>query len=60
MNIKDKRALPYIGHFLTSDDEELKELAKDAFDVIEPNWREIVEEEKKRERSIRDIFEEKS
>ena len=53
--IKDKRALPYIGHFLTSSDEELEKLAQDAFDVIEPNWREIVKKEKQ-EKSIEEIF----
>jgi len=55
MNIKDKRALAYIGHYLTSEDDELKALAQEAFDVIEPNWREILEKEKK-EKSIQDVF----
>ena len=53
--IKDKRALPYIGTFLTSSDEELKKLAQDTFDAIEPNWREIIKEEK-REKTIEEIF----
>ncbi len=56
MHIKDKRALAYIGHFLTSENEELKEVAKEAFDVIEPNWRDIVDKEKQKEKSIKDIF----
>jgi len=55
MNIKDKRALAYIGHFLTSEDEEVKALAQEAFDAIEPNWQEILEKEKK-EKSIQDVF----
>jgi HEAT repeat protein len=55
MRIKDKRALAYIGHFLNSDDDELKDLAKQAFDTIEPNWREILEKEK-REKSLEEIF----
>ncbi len=55
MNIKDKRALAYIGHFLTSEDEDIKNLAQEAFDIIEPNWREILKKEKK-EKSIQDIF----
>ena len=53
--IKDKRALPYIGKYLNSDDPELKNIAEKAFDNIEPNWREIVEKER-REKSIQDIF----
>ena len=53
--IKDKRALSYIGQFLSSTDEEIKKLAETAFDVIEPNWREIVDRERKK-LSIEDIF----
>ncbi len=48
INIKDKRALVYIGPLLNSPDEELKKLAKKAFDVIEPNWRQIIEREGKK------------
>ena len=55
MNIKDKRALASIGQFLNSHDEDLKELAEYAFDIIEPNWRKIVKEERK-EKSIEEIF----
>ncbi|TFF88174.1 MAG: HEAT repeat domain-containing protein [Promethearchaeota archaeon] len=55
MNIKDKRALVYIGPFLKSEDEEIKETAEKAFDVIEPNWRKIIEDAKN-ERSIQEIF----
>ncbi|TXT66987.1 MAG: PBS lyase HEAT-like repeat protein [Promethearchaeota archaeon] len=55
INIKDKRALAYIGHFLNSEDEEVRDLAREAFDIIEPNWREIIERESK-ERTIEDIF----
>lgn len=53
--IKDKRALEYIGPFLDSSDEEIKNLAQDAFDSIEPNWKQIVQSERK-EKSIQDIF----
>ncbi|MFW9938420.1 MAG: HEAT repeat domain-containing protein [Promethearchaeota archaeon] len=55
MRIKDKRALPYIAYFLNSDDDELRNLSERAFDVIEPDWREIVKKER-REKSIQDIF----
>ncbi|MHA2008339.1 MAG: HEAT repeat domain-containing protein [Promethearchaeota archaeon] len=58
-NIKDKRALEYLGLFLNSSDEELKILTQDAFDVIEPDWREIIKKERK-EKSIQDIFKFKS
>lgn len=53
--IKDKRALEYIGPFLDSSDEEIKNLAQDAFDSIEPNWKQIIQSERK-EKSIQDIF----
>lgn len=53
--LKDKRALPYIGSFLNSIDVELRELAEGSFDVIEPNWREIIKKAK-REKSIKEIF----
>ncbi|TFF98924.1 MAG: hypothetical protein EU541_06280 [Promethearchaeota archaeon] len=59
MSIKDKRALAYIGHFLNSEDEDIKQTAKEAFDVIEPNWREIVKKEKKKAESIEEIFKNK-
>lgn len=54
-NIKDRRALEYIGSFLHSSDEELKNLAQEAFDVIEPNWRDIIKRECK-EKTIEEIF----
>ncbi|MFX1487959.1 MAG: HEAT repeat domain-containing protein [Promethearchaeota archaeon] len=54
-DIKDKRALEYIGPLLSSNDEEIKKLAQAAFDTIEPNWREIIKNERK-EKSIQDIF----
>jgi HEAT repeat protein len=54
MNIKDKRALMYIGQFLNSEDEDLQKLTEKAFDVIEPKWRDIVEKERKK--SIEEIF----
>lgn len=53
--IKDKRALEYIGLFLNSSDEELKILTQEAFDNIEPNWREIIRKERE-DKSIQDIF----
>jgi len=53
--IKDKRALEYIGLFLKSSDDTLKNLAKDIFDVIEPDWRKILKKENK-EKSIQEIF----
>lgn len=52
--IKDKRALEYIGTFLSSSDEEVKNLAQETFDAIEPNWKEIIKRERK-ERSIQEI-----
>ncbi len=54
INIKDKRALVYIGPLLNTPDEDLKKLAKKAFDIIEPNWRQIIEREGKK--SIEEIF----
>ncbi len=54
-SIKDKRALPHIASFLKSPDDELRSLAESTFDTIEPNWREIIEKERK-ERSIEEIF----
>ena len=53
--IKDKRALAYIGKFLNSPDDDLKKIAEDAFDRIEPNWRQIIEKERKK-KSIDEIF----
>lgn len=54
INLKDKRALMYIGQFLDSQDEDLRELTEKAFDLIEPKWRDIVEKERKK--TIEDIF----
>ncbi len=54
MNIKDKRALTYIGQFLNSQDEDLRKLTEKAFDLIEPKWHDIVEKERKK--SIEEIF----
>lgn len=53
--IKDKRALPFISFFLNSSSEELKRLSEQAFDVIEPDWRKIIDKERQ-EKSIHDIF----
>ena len=54
INIKDKRALSYLGPLLNSSDEDIRNLALKAFDLIEPNWKEIVKRE--RNKSIQDIF----
>ena len=54
INIKDKRALSYLGPFLASSDDEVRDLTLKAFDVIEPRWKEIVERE--RNKSIQEIF----
>lgn len=54
MNIRDKRALMYIGQFLNSQDEDLRKLTEKAFDIIEPKWHDIVEKERKK--SIEEIF----
>ena len=53
--IKDKRALEFISHYLDSSDDKLLQLAQNAFDMIQPNWREIVKRNQK-ERTIQDIF----
>jgi len=53
--IKDKRALEYIGPFLSYSDEEVKKLAQETFDALEPNWKEIIKRERK-ERSIQELF----
>ena len=53
--LKDKRALVYIGAFLDSSDMDIKNVTQEAFDSIEPNWEEIVKKEK-REKSIQEIF----
>jgi HEAT repeat protein len=55
INLKDKRALVYIGPFLNSADENLKKLATRAFDVIEPNWRAKITQGN-RDKSIQEIF----
>jgi len=54
IKVKDKRALSYLGPLLKSSDEDIRNLALKAFDIIEPNWKEIVERE--RNKSIQDIF----
>jgi len=53
--IKDKRALESISYFLNSSDDKLLKLAENAFDEIKPDWRNIIEKERK-ERSLQDIF----
>ena len=53
--IKDKRALESISYFLNSSDDKLLKLAEIAFDNIKPNWRQIIDKERK-ERSLQDIF----
>ena len=54
-SIKDKRALEYIGLFLNSSDDKLKNLTQEIFDLIEPEWRDIIEKERK-EKTIQEIF----
>ena len=54
-NIEDKRALEYVGPLLSSSDDELKNLAQETFDTIEPNWRAIIKQERE-EKSIEEIF----
>jgi len=54
-SIKDKRALEYIGLFLESSDEKLKNLTQEIFDLIEPDWRDIIEKERN-VKSIQEIF----
>lgn len=54
IKIKDKRALGYIGAYLKFPDEELQGIAQRAFDIIEPNWREILTREHKK--SFKEIF----
>ncbi len=53
--IKDKRALEYIGLFLESSDEKLRNLTQETFDLIEPDWRKIIEKERK-EKTLQEIF----
>ncbi|MFX1592071.1 MAG: HEAT repeat domain-containing protein [Promethearchaeota archaeon] len=54
IKIKDKRALSYFGPLLDSSDKDIRNLAIKAFDIIEPNWKEIVEKE--RNKSVKEIF----
>ncbi|MFX0039591.1 MAG: HEAT repeat domain-containing protein [Promethearchaeota archaeon] len=54
INIKDRRALAYLGPLLNSSDQDIKELTLQAFDVIEPKWKEIIDKE--RNKSIQEIF----
>jgi len=54
--ICDKRALIFIGPFLNSEDDEIKKLAEEAFDTIEPNWRAIIKEEMKKNDAMKSIF----
>lgn len=58
-NIKDKRSLVHISTFLNSNDYEMRKLSEEAFDAIEPNWRQIVEKERK-EKSFEEIFKTKT
>ncbi|MEJ2248347.1 MAG: HEAT repeat domain-containing protein [Candidatus Lokiarchaeota archaeon] len=47
INLKDRRALVYLGPFLNSEDEDVKKLTEEAFDIIEPKWRQILNNSKK-------------
>jgi len=53
--IKDKRALELISYYLDSSDDKLFKLAQNAFDIIQPDWREILKRNQK-ERTTQDIF----
>jgi HEAT repeat protein len=53
--IKDKRALKDLSYFLSSSDDKIIQLTESAFDAIQPNWRQIIERERK-EKSFQDIF----
>ena len=53
--IKDKRGFEFISHYLDSPDDKIFKLAQNAFDIIQPNWREIVKRNQK-ERTMQDIF----
>ena len=55
MRIKDKRALPYLSKFLSSEYEEIQQMANKAFDSIEPNWQDIIYEAE-RKKTIEEIF----
>ena len=55
IRIKDKRALEFISNYLNSPDDNLLQLAQNAFDIIEPTWRDILKRNQK-ERSIQEIF----
>ncbi len=52
--IKDRRALSYLGPLLDSSDDDIKNLTINAFEIIEPKWKEIIERE--RNKSIQEIF----
>jgi HEAT repeat protein len=54
IKLKDRRALSYLGPLLESSDVDIKSLTIDAFDVIEPNWKEIIKRE--RNKTIQEIF----
>ncbi len=52
--IKDKRALKHIGLLLNFPDDDIQNLTQQAFDLIEPNWKEILEGE--RNKPMEEIF----
>ncbi|MFX1363980.1 MAG: HEAT repeat domain-containing protein [Promethearchaeota archaeon] len=54
IKIKDKRALSYLSLLLESSDDDIKNLTLNAFETIEPKWKEIIEKE--RNKSIQQIF----
>ncbi|TXT61829.1 MAG: PBS lyase HEAT-like repeat protein [Promethearchaeota archaeon] len=55
IKLKDKRALAYIGCYLNHPDEAIRDLTREAFDVIEPDWREIIKKAKQ-EKTLEEIF----
>ncbi len=46
MKIGDKRALEHLGILLTSCDADIKSLAEEAFECIDPNWQENLKKER--------------
>ena len=55
MRIKDKRALPQLSKFLSSNFEEIRQLTEKAFDEIEPRWNDIIHEAT-RKKTTEEIF----
>lgn len=52
--IKDKRALKHVSRFLDYPDDEIQKLAQNTFDIIQPNWKDMIK--RARNKPIEDIF----